>query len=76
MAKRRSSRPATRKNRKRLRVGDRVSFMFGIRRVYGVVVEDRGPLGGHGRRLLAVRSKLGGSEPTVIELPVDELRAA
>lgn len=73
MAKRRSSRPGT---RKRLRVGDRVSFQFGDRRVFGVVVEDRGPLGAHGTRLLAVRSKLGGLEASIIELPVDELRAA
>jgi hypothetical protein len=73
MAKRRSSRS---KSRRKLQVGDRVSFRFGDRRVIGTVIEDRGAIGAHGVQLLAVQAPLYGSEPSIIELPVDELRAA
>lgn len=73
MAKRHSSQPST---GRRLRVGDRVSFHFGDRRVVGIVVEDRGAIGADGARLFAVRAKLGGSEPSIIELPAEDLRAA
>jgi len=37
------------------RVGDRVSFAWGVGRKEGVIVEDRGNLGGGGMRLYGVR---------------------
>lgn len=61
---------------RRLRVGDRVSFRLGVRRVKGTIIEDRGPIGFKGRRLLAVRVRRRNSEDLVIEMPAEELRAA
>lgn len=59
-------------------VGDKVSFMFGVRRRRGLVVEDRGPIGYRGRRLFGVRfpaKPKAGVEPTYTELPADRLKA-
>lgn len=36
-------------------VGDRVTLKFGTRKVYAVVIEDRGPLGVGGQKILRVR---------------------
>ena len=57
-------------------VGDAVSFaMSKTQRVSGVVVEDRGPLGWHGRRLYGVQFQMSEySEPQYIELPAADLR--
>ena len=73
MAARRSSkrtRPA------RLGVGDRVSFTFGVDRVEGVIVEDRGNLGVGGARVLRVRVQLDPWNTHEFEMPEDEFRAA
>ena len=68
---------AARKTRARsLKVGDRVRFSFGGRRVLGTIVEDRGPLAAGGRQIFAVRAKLDLAEESVFELPADELQAA
>jgi len=60
----------------RLGVGDRVSFMFGVDRVEGVIVEDRGGLGVGGERVLRVRVQLDPWNTHEIEMPEDEFRAA
>ena len=59
-----------------LRVGDRVSFEFGGRRVTGFVIEDRGNLGHQGARLLAVRLPRTDADDVIVEMQDDELRAA
>lgn len=56
-----------------LRVGDRVSFELVGRRVDGVIVEDRGPLGKGGVRIFGVRARLASEIESVVELPADEL---
>ena len=56
-----------------IRVGDWVSFLYGTRRVWAQVVEDRGPLGVNRRRLYTIRL---GDEPTeamTFEVPGDDL---
>jgi hypothetical protein len=57
----------------RFRVGDRVGFLFGRRRVIGVIVEDRGPLGMQGRRLYRIEFTLPPAEPMFVEIPEDEI---
>jgi hypothetical protein len=53
------------------RVGDVVSFPFGTYVAQGVVMEDRGPLGRGGERILRVRVDVGsGVEPLFTEVPV------
>lgn len=52
-----------------LNVGDKVRFQFGVRRITGEVIEDRGNLGVGGRRLLRIRFPITRSEDHEIELP-------
>lgn len=62
---------------KALKVGSRVTLDFGGREVEGVVIEDRGPLGVGGRRLLRVRLEARDvAEPIELELPKSKLKAA
>lgn len=58
-----------------LRKGDVVSFEFGNATVQGVVTEDRGPIGMHGRRLYAIEFRVDpdSDDPMTIELPAGEL---
>ena len=66
-------RPAS---RRRLRVGDRVTFDFGTYRAVGEITEDRGHIGVGGRRLLRIRTDVrDGIDPTWIELPEEEIIA-
>ena len=61
----------------KFRVGSRVTFTFGGRKVTGIVIEDRGHIGVGGRRLLRVRIELTGvAEPIEVEMPESELKAA
>ena len=60
---------------RRYRVGDRVSFTFGLSRVTGVMVEDRGVIGSGGRRLYRIEAPFG-ERPLVIELPAEDLQPA
>jgi len=71
-----TKRGSKQKLKRRLRVGDRVSFEFGGRRVIGLVIEDRGNLGYQGARLLAVRLPRSGSDDVIVEMQDDELQAA
>jgi hypothetical protein len=60
----------------RLKVGDRVRFTLGGRRILGIIVEDRGPIAAGGRRLYVVRAQIDPASESVLELPADELHAA
>jgi hypothetical protein len=60
----------------RFRVGDWVVFPFGIRRVLAEIIEDRGPIGRHGRRLYRVRIDRSEPEPTTTEVPEEDLEPA
>lgn len=67
-------------NSRKLKVGSRVRFIIGSSKMKGTVVEDRGPIGVKGRRLLRIR-KMAGKTPqdepeTTFELPADELTLA
>lgn len=51
-------------------VGDVVSFPFGTYTAQGEVVEDRGPLGRGGERILRVRIDFGNDlNPVITEIP-------
>jgi hypothetical protein len=55
--------------------GDLVSFQFGAGAVTGQVIEDRGCLGVHGRRLYGINFEIHPNEPAYIEMPEEELTA-
>ena len=60
-----------------LKVGAKVAFTFGLDRVKGVIVEDRGPIGVDGRRLFRVRFPLrpkSEDEEHFAELPADRFK--
>ncbi|UCH26927.1 MAG: hypothetical protein JSV66_04610, partial [Trueperaceae bacterium] len=59
------------------RVGQRVSFRLGTSDVEATVIEDRGPIGINGRRLVRVRldADFYGEEHD-FEMPVEELHPA
>jgi len=67
---------ASKKLARRFRVGDWVSFEYGLRRVTAQIVEDRGTLGVHGRRLYRVRPVPSRDESLDFEIPEEELDAA
>jgi hypothetical protein len=55
------------------REGDRVRFQWGTSLVEGVIVEDRGNLGGGGRRLYGIKFRIDNvSDEMYIELPVED----
>jgi hypothetical protein len=54
------------------KVGDRVRFRFGLTDVDGVIVEDRGNLGGGGKRLYGITFQFGESPDKYIELAPDD----
>jgi hypothetical protein len=59
---------------RRFHVGDSVRFLFGVSKVDGTVVEDRGPLGVGGRRLYRIRFQFAADEePMHIELPAADI---
>jgi hypothetical protein len=55
------------------RVGDRVAFVYGVKRLKGLIVEDRGKVGVGGRQLFLVEAPLKYDRPMQLELPEDEL---
>ena len=60
---------------RRFRVGDRVTFKFGISRVTGTIIEDRGPIGVKGQRLFAIRFKMDPrAESRTVELGAEEFK--
>ena len=56
-------------------VGQPVRIKHGFRGMIGEVVEDRGPIGVHGRRLYAVRVRLDPWNEHTTELPEESLEA-
>jgi hypothetical protein len=58
---------------KQFHEGDLVRFQHGIRRVQGVVKEDRGPIGVKGRRLYLVEYRPEPHYTSQIELPAEQL---
>lgn len=61
---------AARKSSSKLSVGSRVKFVFGVDEVTATVIEDRGPVGYRGRRLLRVRLDITEvAEPIELEIP-------
>ncbi len=56
-------------------VGDRVRVTFGRRTLTGVIVEDRGAIGAHGRRLFQVDFPMDPFDPMSMELSEDEMEA-
>jgi len=58
-------------------VGAKVTLKFGGREVNAIVIEDRGPLGIGGRRILRVQLELeDGDEPIEFELPATDVQVA
>jgi hypothetical protein len=57
------------------RVGDRVKMDFGPRKLTGVIVEDRGPIGVGGRHLFRVDVPMDPFDPMTVEVPEDEIEA-
>lgn len=57
-----------------LRIGDHVSFVYGLKRIAGSIVEDRGKVGMGGRQLFLVEVPLQFGDPMRFELPADELQ--
>lgn len=57
----------------RFHTGDAVAFLYGPQRVSGTIVEDRGQLGAHGRRLYLVRVDLGQDDSPAFEIPEEDL---
>lgn len=55
------------------KVGDHVRVPMGRARVLGIITEDRGPIGVHGRRLYQVEIPSDPFEPTTFELPEDAM---
>jgi hypothetical protein len=59
------------------RVGDRVRFSFGGRPTVGTIIEDRGPLGVGGRRIIRVRVDIADTEETLeFEIPASDVKSA
>jgi primosomal protein N' len=58
------------------KIGDRVIVRFGPQDMEATVVEDRGNLGVGGRQLIRVEVPVDDWYTAVLELPLDEIRAA
>jgi hypothetical protein len=56
-----------------MQVGDRVSFMFGVKRTTGTVIEDRGHIGVGGRQIVRLVIDIEQDPPMVGELPAEKL---
>lgn len=55
------------------RVGDHVRVDYGLHKFFGVVVEDRGPIGVGRRWLFQVDVPMDPDEPMKVEVPEDEM---
>jgi hypothetical protein len=60
----------------RFKVGDWVSFPFGIGNAVAQVIEDRGQIGVKGRRLYRVERHFGEYEPDRFEVPEENMTHA
>ncbi len=59
----------------RFRVGDPVKFLYGIDKVAGEILEDRGSLGDYGRRLYRVRINAGQEDESSFEIPEEDIES-
>jgi hypothetical protein len=59
----------------KFRVGQAVRILHGFRGLIGEVVEDRGPIGVHGRRLYSVRLRVDPWDEHITELPEESMEA-
>ncbi len=66
----------SRKQGPQFHVGDWVSLLYGTRRVFAQVIEDRGPLGVNGRRLYRIRLDQDQDEAGTFEVREEYLAAA
>jgi hypothetical protein len=62
--------------RRRFRVGDWVCFLYGTRKAFAQVIEDRGPLGYKGRHLYRISILNELAEPNLFEMPEEDLEPA
>jgi hypothetical protein len=62
--------------RPKFRVGDWVTFKSGVRTVFALIIEDRGPLGVNGRRLYRIRLEQPDTEPDTFTMPEDDMEKA
>jgi hypothetical protein len=62
--------------RSKFRLGDWVTFQFGVKPAFAQIIEDRGPLGVNRRRLYGIRLDQELNEPFVFEMPEDEMEKA
>jgi hypothetical protein len=58
---------------RKFHVGDQVSFLWGVKRARGVIIEYLGPIGMRGRRLYLVEMPMKYTEPFRLELPAEEM---
>jgi|GEM_PF-3017203 hypothetical protein len=56
---------------KRIEVGDKVRFDWGVYRLTGKVVEDRGNIGNGRQRLLRIQASVDTQNAIQVELPED-----
>jgi hypothetical protein len=59
----------------RFRVGDPVRFLYGLEKVAGEIIEDRGRLGQYGRRLYRVRINAGREDESSFEIPEEDIES-
>ena len=59
----------------KFRVGQKVRMKHGFNGVIGEVIEDRGPIGVHGRRLYSVKLRLDPWNEHTSEYPEESLEA-
>jgi len=59
----------------RFRAGDPVTFLYGLEKVAGEIVEDRGRLGDFGRRLYRVRINVGQDDESTFEIPEEDIES-
>jgi hypothetical protein len=62
--------------RARFKVGDWVSFPYGIRQAVAKIIEDRGLIGVRKRRYYRIELPIQDSEADRFEVPEDEMAAA
>jgi hypothetical protein len=67
---------ATKTSTARFKVGDWVTFQYGIGRVFAQIIEDRGPLGFKGRHIYRIRLDRALIEPDLLELSEHLVAAA
>jgi hypothetical protein len=65
-----------RTKRPKFREGDWVTIQYGVRPVFALIMEDRGPLGLNGRRLYRIRLDRSCTEPDTFERLEDEMEKA